>query len=123
MLFPACHAGGREFESRPSRHFKSRKLKHLRLFFVSTLRVKPSIHAVCGVAMPSRTPANPLFYGSTPKVEEDRDILVFDFIGLLRIPHNLRYLAFFIAEFSDWHFIKKCSEPNQMIWLCIKNRK
>ena len=23
MLFPACHAGGREFESRPSRHFKS----------------------------------------------------------------------------------------------------
>ena len=54
---------------------------------------------------------------------ELRDILVFDFIGLLRIPHNLRYLAFFIAEFSDWHFIKKCSEPNQMIWLCIKNRK
>ena len=30
---------------------------------------------------------------------------------------------FFIAEFSDWHFIKKSSEPNQMIWLCIKNRK
>ena len=29
---PACHAGGREFESRPSRHFKSRKFKHLRLF-------------------------------------------------------------------------------------------
>ena len=29
---PVCHAGGREFESRPSRHFKSRKFKHLRLF-------------------------------------------------------------------------------------------
>ena len=32
---PACHAGGREFKSRPSRHFsKARKFNDLRVFFV-----------------------------------------------------------------------------------------
>ena len=30
--YSACHAGGREFESRPSRHFKERNLKGLRFF-------------------------------------------------------------------------------------------
>ena len=29
---PACHAGGREFESRPSRHFKTLQSKRLRRF-------------------------------------------------------------------------------------------
>ena len=71
---PACHAGGREFESRPSRHFKDAIRKDCVFLF----------------ATKSAT-----FKGSTPKVEEDRDFLVFDFIGLLRIPYNIRYLAFF----------------------------
>ena len=40
MLFPACHAGGREFESRPSRHFKIRKFCDLRIFLSHRARFK-----------------------------------------------------------------------------------
>ena len=34
---PACHAGGREFESRPSRHFKEEPSRKLDGFFLTKL--------------------------------------------------------------------------------------
>ena len=82
---PACHAGGREFESRPSRHFKSRKFKRLRLFcfHVSRQTQYPRGSRGCDAAQSqylshlrrnARPPENHQnwrfvgsFFGSTPK--------------------------------------------------------
>ncbi len=52
-----CHAGGREFESRPSRHFKSRKFKYLRLFLFSCFAPNPVSKRFAGL----RCRANPVF--------------------------------------------------------------
>ena len=52
-----CHAGGREFESRPSRHFKSRKFKHLRLFLFLHFPPNPVSTRLAGL----RYRAKPVF--------------------------------------------------------------
>ena len=48
-----CHAGGREFESRPSRHFKSRKFKDLRLFLFLNFASNPVSTRFAGFRCPS----------------------------------------------------------------------
>ena len=50
---PACHAGGREFESRPSRHFKSRKFKDLRLFLFLHFASNPVSTRFAGLRCPA----------------------------------------------------------------------
>ena len=60
---PACHAGGREFESRPSRHFKSRKFKDLRLFLFLHFASNPVSTLFAGLRCPAEHPQTRYFTG------------------------------------------------------------